>query len=113
MVSSIQSRRYDSKTTTFTPEGRLLQVEYAMEAINNAGSTVGVLCPEGIVIAAERKQTSKLLERSKNSEKMYQIDEHIICAAAGLTADANTLISYARRMSQQYLYTYNEAIPVE
>ena len=42
-----------------------------------------------------------------------QIDEHIVCAAAGLTADANTLIQYARRMTQQYLYTYNEAMPVE
>ena len=73
-----------------------MQVEYAMEAINNAGSTVGVLCPEGIVIGAERKQTSKLLERAKYSEKMYQIDSHIVCAAAGLTADANILINYAR-----------------
>ena len=64
-----------------------MQVEYAMEAINNAGSTVGVLCPEGIVIGAERKQTSKLLERAKYSEKMYQIDSHLVCAAAGLTAE--------------------------
>lgn len=90
-----------------------MQVEYAMEAINNAGSTVGILCPEGIVIGAERKQTSKLLERSRHSEKMYKVTEHIVCAAAGLTADANILIQYSRRICQQYLYTYNEPIPVE
>ena len=90
-----------------------MQVEYAMEAINNAGSTVGVLCSEGIVIAAERKQTSKLLERSKYSEKMYQIDSHIVCAAAGLTADANILINFARNICQDYSYTYGQQIPVE
>lgn len=90
-----------------------MQVEYAMEAINNAGSTVGVLCPEGIVIGAERKQTSKLLERSKYSEKMYQIDSHIVCAAAGLTADANILINYARTICQDYQFSYHQQIPVE
>lgn len=90
-----------------------MQVEYAMEAINNAGSTVGVLCSEGIVIGAERKQTSKLLERAKHSEKMYQIDDHLVCAAAGLTADANILINHARIISQQYLYTYHQLMPVE
>mmetsp|Transcript_15853 Transcript_15853/g.22965 ORF Transcript_15853/g.22965 Transcript_15853/m.22965 type:complete len:224 (+) Transcript_15853:72-743(+) len=90
-----------------------MQVEYAMEAINNAGATVGVMCPEGIVIGAERKQTSKLLERSKYSEKMYKLDEHIVCAAAGMTADANILINYARVESQQYLYTYRQNMPVE
>jgi 20S proteasome subunit alpha 3 len=90
-----------------------MQVEYAMEAINNAGSTVGVLCQDGIVIGAERKQTSKLLERSKYSEKMYQIDSHLVCAAAGLTADANILINYARNICQQYQFTYHQQIPVE
>jgi 20S proteasome subunit alpha 3 len=47
------SRRYDGRTTTFSPEGRLFQVEYAMEAINNAGSAVGILAKDGIVIAGK------------------------------------------------------------
>mmetsp|Transcript_41944 Transcript_41944/g.164348 ORF Transcript_41944/g.164348 Transcript_41944/m.164348 type:complete len:96 (-) Transcript_41944:788-1075(-) len=76
------ARRYDSRTTIFSPEGRLYQVEYAMEAIGNAGAAVGVKSDEGIVLAAEKKITSKLLEVTKSSEKMYVIDEHIACAVA-------------------------------
>ena len=54
------SRRYDTRTTIFSPEGRLYQVEYAMEAISNAGAAIGVLATDGIVLAAEKKITSKV-----------------------------------------------------
>jgi 20S proteasome subunit alpha 3 len=54
------SRRYDTRTTTFSPEGRLYQVEYAMEAISNAGAALGVLASDGVVLAAEKRQTSKV-----------------------------------------------------
>jgi len=107
------SRRYDSRTTIFSPEGRLYQVEYAMEAIGHAGAAIGVTATDGIVLAAEKKLTSKLLEPAISSEKMYKIDDHIACAVAGITSDANILIDYARVSSQRYLYTYQEPIPVE
>ena len=54
------ARRYDSRTTIFSPEGRLYQVEYAMEAISNAGAAIGVLAVDGVVLAAERRITSKV-----------------------------------------------------
>ncbi len=54
------SRQYDSRTTTFSPEGRLFQVEYAMEAISNAGAALGAVTKEGIVLVAEKKITSKV-----------------------------------------------------
>ena len=56
------ARRYDSRTTIFSPEGRLYQVEYAMEAISNAGAALGVLAVDGVVLAAEKRITSKVLE---------------------------------------------------
>ena len=87
------SRRYDSRTTIFSPEGRLYQVEYAMEAISHAGTAIGILSSSGVVLAAEKKLSSKLLEPSKSSEKMYMIDSHIAVAVAGITADANILIN--------------------
>merc|ERR1719353_993217 len=107
------SRRYDSRTTIFSPEGRLYQVEYAMEAINHAGTAMGILASDGIVLAAEKKLTSKLLEPTKMSEKMYMIDEHVACAVAGITADANILINQVRLHAQRFRYNYQEPQPVE
>ncbi|KAJ3300460.1 protein with putative role during mitosis [Borealophlyctis nickersoniae] len=107
------ARRYDARTTIFSPEGRLYQVEYAMEAISHAGTALGILAKDGIVLAAEKKVTSKLLEQTTSHEKVYQLNETMCCAVAGITADANTLINYARIQAQKYLFTYNEPIPAE
>ncbi|KAG5519454.1 hypothetical protein PMAC_002081 [Pneumocystis sp. 'macacae'] len=107
------SRRYDSRTTIFSPEGRLFQVEYALEAISRAGTALGVLAIDGIVLAAEKKVISKLLEQNTSSEKLYVLDDHMICAVAGITADANILIDYTRRTAQKYLLTYDKHIPCE
>mmetsp|Transcript_13076 Transcript_13076/g.15785 ORF Transcript_13076/g.15785 Transcript_13076/m.15785 type:complete len:253 (-) Transcript_13076:417-1175(-) len=107
------ARRYDSRTTIFSPEGRLYQVEYAMEAISHAGAAVGILSKEGVVLAAEKKILSKLLEVQKTTEKMYKLDNHMACAVAGITADANILINTARLAAQRYTFTYDEPMPVE
>ena len=107
------ARRYDSSTTTFSPEGRLHQVEYAIEAINNAGTCLGILASDGIVLASERRVTSGLLAPSKTSEKTYKLSNRIVCTVAGLTADANILIDQARLRAGRYEYQYSEPVPVE
>jgi 20S proteasome subunit alpha 3 len=107
------ARRYDSRTTIFSPEGRLYQVEYAMAAISQAGAAVGILSKDGVVLAAEKRITSKLLDIRKSTEKMYKVDEHVACAVAGITADANILINYARLAAQRYYYAYQEPMPLE
>jgi len=107
------ARRYDSSTTTFSPEGRLHQVEYAIEAINNAGTCVGILAKDGIVMASEKRVTSGLLAPSKSSEKTYKLCQHAACNVAGLTADANILIDQARLKAGRYEYQYCEEIPIE
>lgn len=105
--------RYDRRTTIFSPEGRLYQVEYAMEAISQAGSAVGILASDGIVLAAEKRITSKLLDIRKATEKMYRIDDHVAVAVAGITADANILVNYSRLEAQRYTYAFQESIPIE
>jgi len=107
------ARRYDSSTTTFSPEGRLHQVEYAIEAINNAGTCVGILAKDGVVMASEKKVTSSLLAPAKSSEKTYKLCQHGACNVAGLTADANILIDQARLRAGRYEYQYCEPIPLE
>ena len=56
-------------------EGRLYQVEYAMQAIENAGMCLGVLARDGIVLAAEKRNTNKLLDEVAFSEKIYRLNE--------------------------------------
>ncbi|KAF5944662.1 hypothetical protein HYC85_018739 [Camellia sinensis] len=113
LVSRLMSRRYDSRTTIFSPEGRLYQVEYAMEAIGNAGTAIGILSKDGVVLVGEKKVTSKLLQTSTSTEKMYKIDDHVACAVAGIMSDANILINTARVQAQRYTYAYQEPMPVE
>lgn len=87
-----------------------------MEAINNAGAAIGVRAKDGVVLAAEKKITSKLLDTTAvgvKREKLYRIDDHIACVVAGITADANILVSQCRLVAQQHRSTYGQPIPVE
>ena len=77
-----------------------------MEAISHAGAAIGVLASDGVVLAAEKRITSKLLESSKTAEKMYRIDDHVAAAVAGITSDANILVNSARLSAQRYYYAY-------
>lgn len=88
-------------------------MEYAIEAINNAAAAVGILADDGVVIATEKVVVSKLLAPPKGSEKVYKIDEHVMCAVAGLTADATILINNCRVGAQRHRFRYRSPQPVE
>jgi len=103
---------YDRGVNTFSPEGRLFQVEYAIEAIKIGTTAIGVCTDEGIVIAVEKRLLSPLQEPS-SVEKIYEIDSHIGVAMSGLSADARTLVDHARSESQYHRFTFNEPMPVE
>lgn len=107
------ARRYDSRTTIFSPEGRLYQVEYAMEAIGHAGTCLGILASDGIVLAAERRNTNKLLDEVFTAEKIYKLHDDMACSVAGITSDANVLTNELRQIAQRYLLQYGESIPCE
>ena len=107
------SRKYDSLTSIFTPEGRLLQVENAIKNIGNAGLCIGIVTKEGIVLTCEKESTSKLFEKGRHSEKIYTIDKNIVAGVGGLAADANLLIDYSREFSQNYFFKYKTLTPVK
>lgn len=106
------SRRYDTRTTIFSPEGRLFQVEYAMEAISHAGTCLGILANDGVLLACERRNTNKLLD-DVLSDKIYKLDPNTACSVAGITSDANVLTQQLRLTAQRYLLLYQEEMPVE
>eukprot|EP00300_Choanocystis_sp_HF-7_P030334 c39151_g1_i1.p1 GENE.c39151_g1_i1~~c39151_g1_i1.p1 ORF type:complete len:255 (+),score=41.79 c39151_g1_i1:35-766(+) len=103
---------YDRGVNTFSPEGRLFQVEYAIEAIKLGSTAVGIQTSEGVVLAVEKRVTSPLHE-PYSIEKVLEVDSHIGCAMSGLTADARTLIEYARNQAQNHRFSFNEPMPVE
>ena len=107
------SRKYDSLTSIFTPEGRLLQVENAIKNIGNAGLCIGLVTKEGVILTCEKESTSKLLQRGKRSEKIYTIDRNVAVAVGGIASDANLLIDYSRDYSQDYYIKYKNYTPVE
>jgi len=108
----IARSEYDRGINTFSPEGRLFQVEYAIEAIKLGSTTVGIRTPDGVVLAVEKRVQSPLLE-SSSIEKIMEIDSHLGCAMSGLTADARTMIDHARVTAQNHNFTYDEQIKVE
>ncbi|XP_033634598.1 proteasome subunit alpha type-4-like [Asterias rubens] len=107
------SRRYDSRTTIFSPEGRLYQVEYAMEAIGHAGTSLGILASDGVLLAAERRNTHKLLDEVVFSDKIYKLYDNMACSVSGITSDANVLTNELRLIAQRYLLQYQEPMPCE
>ena len=108
------SSRYDKRTTTFNPDGRLLQVEFAIETINQDAPVVGILSPkEGVVLAAEKKEISKLFVPTRESGKLYRMDDHVLASVSGVVADANFLIDYGRVFAQRHLYSHKEPVLVE
>lgn len=103
---------YDRGVNTFSPEGRLFQVEYAIEAIKLGSTAVGIQVKDGVVIAVEKRLTSTLLVPS-SVEKIMEMDDHIGCAMSGLTADARTLIDHGRVVTREHRFTYDEAMTTE
>ncbi|CAL9016305.1 unnamed protein product [Prunus brigantina] len=77
------------------------------------GTAIGILSKDGVVLVGEKKVTSKLLQTSTSTEKMYKIDDHVACAVAGIMSDANILINTARVQAQRYTFAYQEPMPVE
>nr|BAN20511.1 proteasome subunit alpha type [Riptortus pedestris] len=103
---------YDRGVNTFSPEGRLFQVEYAIEAIKLGSTAIGVCTPEGVVMGAEKRIKSPLME-PEAVEKILQVDDHIGCAVSGLMADSRTLVEHARVQCQNHWFVYDEKMPIE
>ncbi|WP_136716417.1 archaeal proteasome endopeptidase complex subunit alpha [Halorientalis salina] len=112
MQGNSQQQAYDRGITIFSPDGRLYQVEYAREAVKRGTASVGVRTTDGVVLAADTRVRSPLLERS-SVEKLHKIDDHVGIASAGHVADARQLIDFARRDAQVNQLRYDEPIDVE
>jgi proteasome alpha subunit len=103
---------YDRAITVFSPDGRLFQVEYALETVNRGATIIGIACSEGVVLGAEEKIETKLQD-TDFTWKLYAVDDHLGAAVVGLGSDARILIDQARIYAQSNRLMYDEPIDVE
>jgi len=107
-----QAMGYDRTATMFSPDGHLLQVEYAEKTVRLGSSSIGMVCEDGVLIIADKRNEEKLMVQS-SSVKVHEIDEHIIASVAGITSDARVLIERSQVIAQQNRITYDSEIEPE
>lgn len=103
---------YDRSATMFSPDGHILQVEYAEKTVRLGSASIGINCNEGVVIIADKGIKDKLIVQ-ESADKVHEIDEHIMASAAGILSDARILINQTRIIAQQHRVTYDSEIEVE
>lgn len=101
--------QYDTDITTYSPQGRLLQIEYAMEAVKQGSAVVGIRSNTHVVLATLKRSASEL---ASHQQKLYDIDDHVGVAIAGLTADARVLTRFMRTECLNHKYVYDESLPL-
>jgi len=100
---------YDRAITMFSPDGRLLQVEYAKKTVKQGSTAIGIVCKDGVIFVTDKRIVDELVV-PEAVEKIYQIDEHMGATASGILSDARVLIERAQLKAQQNRVTYDSPI---
>jgi len=103
---------YDRAATTFSPDGHLIQVEYAEKTVRLGSSSIGIVCTDGIVFVADKRIKDPLVIADP-AGRVYEVDKHVLSTAAGIASDARILIERAQVMAQQHRVTYDSDIEIE
>ncbi len=103
---------YDRSATMFSPDGHILQVEYAEKTVRLGTASIGIRCENGVVIVSDKGEKDSLII-SDSADKIYEIDEHIMSSAAGILSDARLLVNHVRIVAQQHRVTYDNPIDIE
>src|SRR3989338_1695849 len=104
-----QMMGYDRAITMFSPDGRLLQVEYAKKTVRQGSTAIGMVCSDGVLLVADKRVVDSLVV-PESVEKIWQIDEHIGASASGILSDARVLIDRAQLRARQNRVTYDSEI---
>lgn len=104
-----QAMGYDRAATMFSPDGHLLQVEYAEKTVRLGSASIGLTCKDGVVIVADKRIRDKLIA-PESAVKIFEIDEHVMASSAGILSDARMLIDQAQVLAQQNKVTYGSPI---
>ena len=102
---------YSFSLTTFNPSGKLLQIEHALSAVANGGTSIAIKTKSGIVLATEKKFTSQLVQAS-SIKKIFALDTHVGCVYSGIGPDARILVTKGRKICQKYRLLYGSPMPI-
>lgn len=102
---------YDRAITMFSPDGRLLQVEYAKKTVRQGSTAIGLICSDGVLLVTDKRVVDSLVV-PESVEKIFQIDDHIGATASGILSDARVLIERAQLKAQQHRLTYDTEIDI-
>ncbi len=105
------ARGYDMTPTMYSPDGRIYQVEYAIETVKRGTLAIGIKAKDGVIMAVE--EIPRKLQAAGITQKIFQVDDHIGVAAAGYIPDARTQVDDARTFSQSHKLIYDEQVDVE
>jgi proteasome alpha subunit len=103
---------YDRTSAIFSPDGHLLQVEYAEKTVRLGSSSIGMVATDGVVIVADKRTKDELM-LIESTAKIYEVDSHIAGTAAGILSDARILIEKTQLLAQQNRVLYDCAIDTE
>ena len=100
---------YDRAITMFSPDGRLLQVEYAKKTVRQGSTAIGMVCKDGVLLITDKRIVDSLVV-PEAVEKVFEIDDHIAATASGILSDARVLAERAQLKAQQNKVTYDSPI---
>ncbi|KAH8252971.1 hypothetical protein KR032_002819 [Drosophila birchii] len=104
--------RYDRAVTIYSPDGHLLQVEYAQEAVRKGSTVVGLCTNKSIILGLEKKNVGTLQE-ARTVRKVCMLDDHVVMTFAGLTADARIIVSRAQTEAQSHRLNFEKPVSVQ
>ncbi|MFH1439717.1 MAG: archaeal proteasome endopeptidase complex subunit alpha [Candidatus Woesearchaeota archaeon] len=104
-----QMMGYDRAITMFSPDGRLLQVEYAKKTVKQGSTAIGMICKDGIVLITDKRIVDPFIV-PESVEKIFAIDDHIAATASGIISDARVLIERSQVKAQQHRVTFDSPI---
>ncbi|TEA30459.1 hypothetical protein DBR06_SOUSAS8710047, partial [Sousa chinensis] len=102
---------YDLSVSTFSPDGRVFQVEYAMKPVENSSTAIGIRCKDGAVFGVEKLVLSKFYEEAH--KRLFNVDRHVGMAVVGLLADARSLADIAREEASNFRFNFGYNIPLK
>jgi len=103
---------FDFSLTTFSPTGKLIQIEYALKAVDGGAPAIGIKASNGLVLATEKKFKSALYDET-SLNKIEPITKHCGMVYAGMGPDYRIMVKQARKIAVAYEAKYGESIPIQ